>query len=406
VLFALEEIVGDMNAPLIGSAVLASVSAVIVERSVLGNSPIFNVPQYRLSNPAELFAYVALGIAGGIVSLVFCKGLLYTRQFFLQLPMRSRLYQPALGGLLIGVILIFFPQVLGVGYEYVNQALNGGLLLRTMLLLCLMKLVATIISYASGNAGGIFSPTLYLGAMTGGAVGMLIHQFARFPAADPGAYALVGMGAVFAGIIRAPMTSVFMIFELTQDYQVIVPLMVANMISFSISRQFQPKPLYHALLEQDHVHLPGSAARLSSATWRAGDIMTSNFTMLPPDISATDALLLVDKRPGTSFLVGRNGELFGFTTRERIEQALRLGNPAVPLRNFVVSEYPHIHPDHSLATVIERLKHDKLLPVVSRNESRHVVGVITPEELMRFLEAHWAGSIRPDVELEDKEPAA
>jgi CIC family chloride channel protein len=165
------------------------------------------------------------------------------------------------GGLAVGLILVFFPQVMGVGYEYVDQALNGGLLLRTMILLCLVKLAATIISYASGNAGGIFAPSLYLGAMAGGAVGLLLHQFAPIPTGDPGAYALVGMGTLFAGIIRAPMTSVFMIFELTQDYHILVPLMVANMLSYWISRRYQPVPVYNALLEQSGIHLPEPSHR-------------------------------------------------------------------------------------------------------------------------------------------------
>ncbi len=325
VLFALEEIIGDMNAPLIGSAVVASVSAVIVERSVLGNNPVFHVPQYKLIHPAELVAYAILGVVSGIVSLAFCKGLLYTRALFLRLPMRTRLLQPAMGGLLIGVILIFFPQVLGVGYEYVNQALNGGLLLKTMLLLCVMKLVATTISYASGNAGGIFSPSLYLGAMAGGALGMLVHRFAPFPASDPGAYALVGMGAVFAGIIRAPMTSVFMIFELTQDYQVFVPLMVANMISFVISRQFQPTRLYHALLEQDDVHLPASVSATACTVWRALDVMTPDFKMIPSSSSAATAWEMIERSSENAFLVGDEGEVAGIITRDRIEREIRVG---------------------------------------------------------------------------------
>jgi CIC family chloride channel protein len=130
-----------------------------------------------------------------------------------------------------------------------------------MILLCLVKLAATIISYASGNAGGIFGPSLYLGAMTGGSVGFLLNQLAVIPTGDPGAYALVGMGALFAGIIRAPMTSVFMIFELTQDYHIMVPLMVANMLSYWISRRYQPTPLYSALLEQSGVRLPDLSHR-------------------------------------------------------------------------------------------------------------------------------------------------
>ena len=389
VLFALEEIIGDMNAPLIGSAVLASVSAVIVERSVLGNSPVFHVPQYRLVSPEELIAYLLLGVAGGVVSLAFCKGLLRARELFLKMPRRTYLFQPAAGGLIIGVILIFFPQVMGVGYEFVNQALNGGLLLKTMVVLCVVKLVATIVSYSSGNAGGIFSPTLYLGAMTGGAVGMIVHRLALFPAGDPGAYALVGMGAVFAGIIRAPMTSVFMIFELTQDYQVFVPLMVANMISFAVSRQFQPTPLYRALLEQDHVHLPGAAARAATNSRRAREVMTSDFTMISPDTSVANAADVATATDAKCFMVGDDGTVAGLITRDRIEQEKSSWADA-PVHDFLISDFGHVHPDHSLEVVIDRLaKSPGLLPVVSRSNSQHVVGVITPQTLAQFVQKNW-----------------
>jgi len=265
VLFALEEIIGDLNAPLLGTTVVASVAPVVVERSILGNEPLFRVPTYRLVNPAELLAYAVLGIAGGFVSLLFCKSLLGLRRLFMWLPASTKVVQPAMGGLVIGAVLIFAPAVMGVGYEYVDQALNSELLLKTMLLLCFVKLSATIVSYSSGNAGGIFAPSLYIGAMLGGAVGVLVHSYAPFPTADPGAYALVGMGTLFAGIIRAPMTSVFMIFEITQDYQILVPLMVANMLSLTISRHYQPTPVYHALLEQDNVHLPKIASDVEAA---------------------------------------------------------------------------------------------------------------------------------------------
>lgn len=266
VLFALEEIIGDMNAPLIGSTVVASVASVIVERSILGNEPLFHVPTYHLVHPAELAAYAVLGIAGGLLSVLFCKGLLGARRLFLNLPPRTRLIQPAIGGLVIGTLLLYSPSIMGVGYENVDQALNGGLLLRTMALFCFLKLAATIVSYASGNAGGIFAPSLYIGAMAGGALGMIVHRIAPFPTADPGAYALVGMGTLFAGVIRAPMTSVFMIFEITQDYQILVPLMVANLLSFVISRHYQAAPVYHALLQQDGIILPSLSSRLRAPT--------------------------------------------------------------------------------------------------------------------------------------------
>jgi CIC family chloride channel protein len=218
---------------------------------------LFRVPAYHLVHPAELIGYALLGILGGFISVAFCKGLLRLRAFFLGLPNRTVIFQPAAGGLAAGIMLVFVPQVMGVGYQYVDQAMNGGLVLKIMILLCAAKLVATVISYASGNAGGIFAPSLYIGAMAGGAFGLLMQSYAPFPTGGPGAYALVGMGVLFAGIIRAPMTSVFMIFELTQDYQILVPLMVANMISLLISKHFQPKPVYQALLEQNGIYLPG-----------------------------------------------------------------------------------------------------------------------------------------------------
>ena len=255
VIFALEEIIGDMNATLLGSTVVASVTSVMVARAILGNEPLFHVPTYRLAHPAELIAYALLGVVGGVVSLTFCKCLLALRSTFQRLPLWTKMLQPAIGGVAVGVLLLYAPQVRGVGYEYVDQALNGSLLFKTLLVLCLMKLAATVISYSSGNAGGIFAPSLYLGAMVGGVVGTIVHRYATFPTGSPGAYALVGMGTLFAGIIRAPMTSVFMIFEITQDYQILVPLMVANLLSFAISRRYQPTPVYHALLEQDGIQL-------------------------------------------------------------------------------------------------------------------------------------------------------
>ncbi len=151
VVFALEEIIGDMNATLLGSTVVASVASVMVERSILGNEPLFRVPTYNMAHPAELIGYALLGVVGGLVSLVFCKALLGLRRLFLSMPRWTRTIQPAMGGLVIGMLLIFFPQVMGVGYEYVDQALRGDMLVRTLVLLCAMKLAATVICTARGT---------------------------------------------------------------------------------------------------------------------------------------------------------------------------------------------------------------------------------------------------------------
>ena len=388
VLFSLEEIIGDMNAALLGSTVVASVAAVIVERSILGNEPLFHVPTYRLVHPAELLAYAGLGIVGGAVSVLFCKALLALRSVFLRMPPRTKVFQPAIGGLVIGAVLVYSPAIMGVGYEYVDQALNGGLLLKTMAILCFLKLGATIVSYASGNAGGIFAPSLYIGAMVGGAVGMLVHRIAPFPTGDPGAYALVGMGTLFAGIIRAPMTSVFMIFEITQDYQILVPLMVANLLSFMISRHYQPMPVYHALLRQDGVHLPSPSAQGPTSIRTARHVMRTDVPLMPPQLTVEEASQWADQHGGRLFLVGTPDRLEGLVSRKQIQGSRGSGRSAELVTALIAGSFVHAHPDHPIDVVVERLSQSGgLLPVVSRASARQLEGVVTPESMFSFDDA-------------------
>lgn len=387
VLFALEEIIGDLNAGIIGPTVVASVTSVIVERSILGNQPLFRVPQYHLVKPAELLAYAGLGIIGGLISLVFCKGLLWTRSLFRKLPRSSVIVHPAIGGFIIGAVLLVFPQVMGVGYEYVDQALNGGLVVKTMIILCAAKLVATIISYSSGNAGGIFAPSLYLGAMAGGAVGGLVHRFAPLSTGDPGAYALVGMGVLFAGIIRAPMTSVFMIFELTQDYQILVPLMVANLLSFMISKHFQPKPIYHALLEQDGIFLPGPGSRLRPGSTSVKDVMTHDLLLVPPETSIEDVRNRLSENGSRPLMVGTKDLFAGILAPLEVEKAFKAGRGHESISSLDVKIHcPHVYPDQPLDLVLEQLAQTSgVVPVLSRHGHR-LLGAVTKETVMRFLD--------------------
>jgi CIC family chloride channel protein len=393
VLFALEEIIGDLNARLLGSTVVASVASVVVERSILGNEPLFHVPVYRLVHPAELIGYAFLGVAGGVMSLIFCKALLALRGAFMRLPRSTLMLQPAIGGLAIGATLLLVPEVRGVGYDYVDQALNGGLVFRTMAILCGVKLAATVVSYCSGNAGGIFAPSLFIGAMAGGAVGTLVNRVAPFPTGEPGAYALVGMGTLFAGIIRAPMTSVFMIFEITQDYQILVPLMVANLLSFVISRRYQAIPVYEALLQQDHVHLPSGGFR-KPAGWTAGDVMDTHPRFVPSTWSVDQAWEAI--RPEEhEYLVGDQERLLGVVAVEALARAREAGRGGESVESIVDDSFPHVHPDHPLDVVLERFAQTGgLLPVVSRVAVRRVEGVITLDEITRFAKRGQAGRAR------------
>jgi chloride channel protein, CIC family len=330
--------------------------------------------------------YAVLGIAGGAVSLVFCKGLLSARAAFRRLPAWTTPWQPAIGGLAIGAALLYAPAIKGVGYEYVDQALNGGLLLKTLVLLSMLKLAATIVSYASGNAGGIFAPALYIGAMTGGALGTILHGVAPIPTGDPGAYALVGMGTLFAGIIRAPITSVFMIFEITQDYQILVPLMIANMLAFTISKHYQPTPVYHALLRQDDVHLPHGETRGSKTAPTARQLMQAEVTWLSPDTSARDAWLTSAEDGSPAYLVGSRDCLIGIVRRKQLAACVDQDDGGRPVSTLAQLPVAHVHADHPIEIVLDRLgQSGDLLPVVDRRDARRVEGVVTPESIVSFI---------------------
>ena len=385
VLFSLEEIMGDLNAPVLGSVVLASATSWMVLRLILGNNPLFQVPQYQLVHSVEFAIYLVLGVAGGLVSVVFVKLLLKIRAQFLRFPVRSTWYQPLAGGLLAGVIALWLPQVLGVGYGYVGDALNGKMALRLMLLLVVFKLLAVTTSYASGNAGGIFGPSLFIGAMLGGSLGSVVHHLWPVYTAAPGAYALVGMGALFAGVVRAPMTSVLMIFETTHDYAVIVPLMIANMVSFFISARLQPEAIYEALAIQDGIHLPGPEARQNYGQRQVAQVMRAATDALRPEMTIREASADAQKSTFHSWPVVDENGLVGVINRKRLEQAVANGDDARTLKEFVgMLDFPHVHADHPLHLALERMGAANLdvLPVVSRDNIHKLLGVVALKDVL------------------------
>ncbi len=384
VLFSLEEIVGDLHAPVIGAVVLASATAWMVLRVFLGNHPLFKVPQYQLVSPAEFAVYAVLGVAGGVVSAAFAKLLLGMRERFLRFPQKTVWFQPVVGGLLVGVVGWFVPQVLGVGYGFVGDALNGKMAFNLMVLLVVLKLLTVTTSYASGNAGGIFGPALFIGAMLGGTVGTVAHHL--FPAytATPGAYALVGMGAAFAGIVRAPMTSVLMIFEMTQDYAVIVPLMIANLVSLFIASRLQHEPIYEALAVQDGIHLPSAKTRQRSGQRQVIRVMQTASQLLPAEITVREALERIRSSEFRTWLVTDRRGVVGVINLSRLERELaeaadkKLGE----LVDALV--FPHVHPDQGLDLALERMGANQieLLPVVNRADVHQLEGVVTLRDVL------------------------
>jgi CIC family chloride channel protein len=384
VLFALEEVVGDLHAPVLGSVVLASATSWAMLRLLLGNDPLFKVPQYQLVSPWEFGVYAILGTLGGLVSVAFSKLLLKLRARFLKFPYYTRWVQPVAGGLLVGAMGWFVPQTLGVGYKYVGDSLNGGMALKLMALLLVLKLFAVTVSYASGNAGGIFGPSLFIGAMLGGIVGTVAQQVSPGHVAAPGAYALVGMGTVFAGIVRAPMTSVVMIFETTRDYAVIVPLMISNLVSLFISSRFQPKPIYEVLAEQDGIHLPTADTRSQDAQRRVAQAMRAVTESLEVSLTVHAAIEKVGDSASQSWLIVDKHRLLGVVSLAMLKKTMADGDGAESLAKLINEHFPHVHVDQPLSLALERMgaSHLDVLPVVSRADVHRLEGMLTLQDIL------------------------
>jgi chloride channel protein, CIC family len=385
VLFALEEVVGDLHAPVLGSVVLASATSWAMLRLLLGNDPLFQVPQYQLVHPGEFGIYALLGVAGGFVSVAFVKLLLWMRARFLRFPKKTAWFQPVAGGLTVGVMGWFVPQLLGVGYAHVGTALNGGMALRLMILLLVLKLVAVATCYASGNAGGIFGPSLFLGAMLGGIVGNVAHGLFPNYAGTPGAYALVGMGTAFAGIVRAPMTSVVMIFEITRDYAVIVPLMISNLVSFFISVRFQKQPIYEVLAQQDGIHLPSAETLQQLEQRQVAQAMREPTEILNAEMTVQEALERSKSRELRSWLVCDERGVIGVLWLEDLKREANDGLGGKRLREIVgEDDFPHVHADHPLHVALDRMGASQLdvLPVVNRANVHQLEGVVTLADVL------------------------
>jgi len=385
VLFALEEVVGDLHAAVLGSVVLASATSWAMLRLLLGNNPLFQVPQYQLVHPGEFGIYAILGVAGGFVSVAFTKLLLWMRARFLGFPKRTVWFQPVVGGFTVGIMGWFVPQLLGVGYKHVGEVLNGGMALRLMIVLLVLKLAAVAISYASGNAGGIFGPSLFLGAMLGGIVGNVANHLLPSYVGTPGAYALVGMGTAFAGIVRAPMTSVVMIFEITRDYAVIVPLMISNLVSFYISSKFQEQPIYEVLAQQDGIHLPRAETRQLEGQRLVAQAMRNATETLSAEMTVQEALERFNSSEFQSWPVCGERGVIGVVRLQDLKRANNDGLGSRRLSEILdTGEFPHVHADHSLHMALDRMGASQLdvLPVVSRANVHYLEGVVTLQDVL------------------------
>ena len=272
VTFTIEEIVGSLDHAVLSGVVVAAALAAVIERGILGVHPVIVVERaYALDHVSSLPVFALMGVSAGIISVTFTDSLLKLRAGFATFRLIPRWAHPAVGGLVSGLLAAVALHVLGTtgvtggGYDTLTDSLGGKLGFQVLLALGLAKMIATVFSYSSGGAGGIFAPSLFMGAMLGGAFGYLDVLIFDHEDLQRGAFALVGMGAVFAGVIRAPITSVLIIFEMTGGYGLVLPLMLANMTSYIVARRLRPRPIYEELLLQDGIELPHAPTAVAVA---------------------------------------------------------------------------------------------------------------------------------------------
>ncbi len=384
VLFVIEEVIGTWSASALGAIVLAAVSSAVVMRSFLGGEPMFRVPAYTLAHPAELLAYAVLGVVSGVLSLLFTRIIVYFRPRLRALPEWTHYLQPAAAGLLIGMVGLRIPQAMGTGYPYIDEALHSQYTWEILAILGFAKILTTSLSFVSGTPGGMFAPTLFIGAMIGGAIGGLEHQFFPQVSASVAPFALVGMGTFFAGFMRVPITSVFMVVETTGSYSIVLPVMISNTIAYLISRKYQDMALFDILAKQDDLELPSMEEQREQIVLRVEDALRKpDFPPLQAGDTLARALEIAETSTEEVFLVRFPTGRWGDIARKDLP-AIALAHPKeTQLREILSSaRLPILHPDQRLDDALRFIQGHALLPVIGRAGSRKLEGVLSLADIL------------------------
>jgi len=388
-LFAVEIILGDFAVTQFSPIVISSVAATVVSRHFLGDFPAFEVAPYSLVSASELLAYGVLGVIAGLAALIFVRALYGAEDLFdaLRLPIPVK---AVIGGALVGVIGVRFPEVFGVGYEAINEALWDELAWQLLIVLAAVKILAVSLTIGSGGSGGIFAPSLFVGAMTGGAVGTVVHTLWPDVSGSPGAYALVGMGAVVAAGTHAPITAIVIIFELTGDYRIILPLMISCIIATLLATQLQRGSIYTLKLLRRGFDIRGGISVNVLGRLTARDATRTEYTTASP----ADGLLPVISRfvenPGeTVFIVDDDQRLEGVITIDDVRPVLKEPETVASLviAADVMRErgFPLFGPDDPLDEVMRRFGEYRFpAPVV---ENGRLAGAVWPQDVIECYNA-------------------
>lgn len=384
VLFVIEEVIGVWSGGVLGAIVLAAVSSVVTMRSFLGAESLFRVPEFRVVRAEDLFGYAVLGLISGAAAIAFLKWLAYVRPRIERLPYWTKYFQPAAAGLLIGVIGIRFPYVMGAGYSIIDQALHGQFTWKLLLILGVLKIVATGISFLSGTPGGMFAPVLFIGAMFGGAIGTIEQHFFPGLSGSVGTFALVGMGTFFAGFLRIPITSVFMVIELSGNYTAILPVMISTMVAYFISRQFHKVPLFEMVARQDGLVLPSIEEQREQVAPVVEKAMQHDAALI---FNASDSVSTIlsraESKPDLPLLMQSRRE-WRLLDRERLKKLAEDKS-----RQYTAADadgkgpLPTLFPDLTLEDALQVVGDWPLLPVVNRADLSKLEGTITLADILR-----------------------
>jgi CIC family chloride channel protein len=388
ILFSLEIILGDFAIRTFAPVLLSSVIASVITRSVFGNHPAFEVPAYELHSAYEIPLYVVLGFLCGGISVLFTRSLGWTEDFFDNLKIPD-VFKPAIGGLLLGAIGVFFPQIFADGYNTIDLALYNQMTLGLLIILVFLKVMATSLTLGSGNSGGIFAPSLFMGALAGGAFGSIAHSILPHVTASAGAYALVGMAAVIAGTTHAPITAILIIFEMTSDYRIILPLMVAVAFSTLVARRLFEHSIYTIKLASRGILLKGGKDQAILMSIRVYEVMDRNFETLDPTTHLREILRRIEtSRESYYLVVDRSKKLHGVISFQDLRGILT----RTDLADLVIAEdIEHIHPltiypDDTLAEARRKfsLQDLQLLPVVDPHDEDRILGVLRYGDMMNI----------------------
>ncbi len=385
--YALEVVFRDFSARRISNVVLASVSASVVANIFLGNERIVTMPFYSVHSPVELVFYIALGIIIIPFTILFIRGFYGVEEYFEKMKIHP-LYKPVIGALLLGVIGFFFPQVFGIGYDSIKGALNVTTPFSLLLILVPLKFLAVFLTLGSGGSGGLFTPSLVLGALVGGAFGSVLAVLFPHMGIEPGAYALVGMAAFFAGGARAPMTAFLILFEMTGDYFMILPLMLAVAITTIGAEWFQAESIDTLKLVKLGINLNKEMIRDILESIKVKDILGKETSSIKPSASIDEITAAVEKEHrGTLTVVDGDGVFRGIITLDEIITILKNKDSLMHLivAQDLIKEVPCLEETESLKEALRKFVESgsDVLPVLRDVENkRKLVGVILKHDIL------------------------